>query len=166
MTDLGLVRRTLPLSAILATRAAMDEVIVSERLSETPDAPIFVKARQDMPGLWELADGHHRVAAALRQGRLTIEADCDPQPDDEPLSPPFYLFPTGVTIDFDDSGIGDRMVVEVPGDERCDHYEETCAVYAVNVDHVSEYRDVQCPSGRYRLRPGPAGWARAEDIEN
>jgi hypothetical protein len=41
---------TLPLSALIAGQAAMAEVLASGRLSDTPDEPINVSARTDMPG--------------------------------------------------------------------------------------------------------------------
>lgn len=87
-----LPQATLPLTALVTTVDAMTETLASGRVSDTPDAPLWVKARPDLPGLWEIADGHHRVAAAIRAGRATILADLDPIPDDEPYEPPFYDF--------------------------------------------------------------------------
>ena len=60
------------------------------RGSETPDYPVWLKAREDMPGHYEMGDGHHRLAEALARGQTTVKAFLDPQPDDEPLQRPFY----------------------------------------------------------------------------
>lgn len=60
--------------------------------------------------------------------------------------------------------IGAKMVVEVPGDGFAYSYEEMGHIVAEGQDDVSDYRDVQCPSGLFRVRFGPGGWSRAEDI--
>jgi hypothetical protein len=85
-------RRTVRLTDLIARKADMEEVFSSGRRSEDSSQPIWVKARSDTPGLYEVADGHHRIADAIRNGRDTIEADIDSMPDDEPLEPPFYDF--------------------------------------------------------------------------
>ena len=82
----------LPLTALICRDEDMREVLASGRASATPDAAVWVKAREDRPGLWEIADGHHRVAYALRSGTGVIRAELDPAPDDEPLNGPFYDF--------------------------------------------------------------------------
>jgi hypothetical protein len=82
----------LPLTDLLTTQAAMTDTLESGRISDTPADPILVKARDDLPGMWEIADGHHRVAAAMRAGQLTVRAHLDRVPDDEPLEPPFFDF--------------------------------------------------------------------------
>lgn len=79
---------------LVATAEAMAEVLASGRCSDTPDEPVWLKARDDMPGRWEIADGHHRVAAAIRAGATTVLADLDPVPDDELYEPPFHDFTT------------------------------------------------------------------------
>lgn len=70
----------------------MEEVLGSGRRSDTPDLPILVNARADMPGYFEIADGHHRVAEAIRKDRASIAAVIDPQPDTEPYDEPFFDF--------------------------------------------------------------------------
>lgn len=85
-------RQTVPLSALLTEDATMRAVLDSGVPSDTPDEPVWLKARPDLPGRWEIADGHHRVAQAIREGRTVILADLDPIPDDEPYEPPFYDF--------------------------------------------------------------------------
>lgn len=85
-------RLTLPLTDLVTEHQCLQDVLDSGRLSETPDAPLYVKARVDMPGKFEIADGHHRVAAALRAGIRSLPADADAQPDDEPYQPPFFDF--------------------------------------------------------------------------
>lgn len=81
-----------PLDRILARDKDMRETLSSGRESETPDEPVWLRARADMPEHFEIADGHHRVAAAIRAGRTHVAADLDRVPDDEPLQPPFYDF--------------------------------------------------------------------------
>lgn len=86
--------RTLPLTALIVEQDAMVSVLESGRISDTPDEPIYVCARVDMPGRYEISDGLHRVAAAIRAGRSEIRADVNPDPDDEPYEKPFYDFST------------------------------------------------------------------------
>lgn len=83
---------TLPLRALIVTDGAMREVLASGRVSDTPDEPVLVRASEEFPGLWEVADGHHRVAHALRAGQVTVTALLDLIPDDEPYTRPFYDF--------------------------------------------------------------------------
>lgn len=85
------IRATLPLTALLAADAAMRATLQSGRRSQSPDEPVLVRATPDAT-LWEVADGHHRIAHALREGRTHITVDIDPVPDDEPLTGPFYDF--------------------------------------------------------------------------
>lgn len=73
--------------------------------SETPDDPIYVKARHDIPGKYEIADGHHRVADAIRNGRDHVRALIDPYEDEEPYEAPFYDF---------SQHMGDKAVVQSP----------------------------------------------------
>lgn len=87
----GYERRVVPLSDLVARDADMKEVLGSGRTSLTPDQPVLLKTREDGAG-FEVADGHHRLADAIRQGKTHIQADIDPNPDDEPLEPPFYDF--------------------------------------------------------------------------
>lgn len=89
---LRLRRAVVPLTVVLANDADMCEVLASGRVSETPDAPVWLNARPDMPGLWELANGHHRVADLLRRGVSEVDAELDPCEDDEPLEGPFFDF--------------------------------------------------------------------------
>lgn len=83
---------TLPVTDLITTRAAMTEVLGSDRVSDTPDAPVLVRARQDDPTRWEIADGHHRVAEALRDGRTEVKVVFDTGFDDEPYEGDFYDF--------------------------------------------------------------------------
>lgn len=80
------------LTNLVTPARCMDEVLASGRASDTPDAPAWLKARSDMPGKWEIADGHHRVAQAIREGRTTVLGDLDLIPDDEPYEGPFFDF--------------------------------------------------------------------------
>lgn len=70
----------------------MVETLASGRSSESPGEPVEVTVRKDEPGRYEVADGHHRIAEAIRNGLTHIDADAWPKPDDEPLEPPFYDF--------------------------------------------------------------------------
>lgn len=80
------------LTALIAEHDAMQEVLDSARDSDTPHAPLYLKPRADMVGRFELADGHHHVAAALRSGITVLPALVEDQPDDEPYQPPFFDF--------------------------------------------------------------------------
>lgn len=84
--------RRFPLSAILARQEDMAEVLASGRVSRTPDAPVELRIRPDLPGLYELCDGHHRIADKIRKGETHTDADIDLCPDDEPLQGPFWDF--------------------------------------------------------------------------
>lgn len=86
------VRTLVPLTAIVTSHAAMVEALTCDRESETPDEPVWLRVRADVPGRYEIADGHHRVAAALRAGHTTVLADIDLVPDDEPYQAPFFDF--------------------------------------------------------------------------
>lgn len=71
----------------------MQDVLTSGRVSDTPYAPVTLTAREDLPGHWEIADGHHRVAAAIRDGYTVIVADLDSCPDEEPYEPSVLRLP-------------------------------------------------------------------------
>jgi hypothetical protein len=90
-THLRYVER-FPLTSLIARQDDMQEVLDSNRRTDSPGEPIWVKARDDMPGKYEIADGHHRVADVIRAGGTHISADLDPDEDDEPYDPPFYDF--------------------------------------------------------------------------
>lgn len=83
-----------PLALLVTADSVMVEVLRSGRISTTPTEPIYICVRKDMPGRFEVSDGHHRIAAALRAGQREIHAIINPDPDDEPYDPPFYTFPT------------------------------------------------------------------------
>ncbi len=89
------VDEAFPIASIITDASAMrwtiDHVRQGHR-SDTPEAACWLKARLDMPGFYELADGHHRVADALLRGATTVRAELDPIPDDEPYEGPFYDF--------------------------------------------------------------------------
>lgn len=84
---------TLALSDLVTSEVAMVEVLQSGRVSDTPEEPISVCVRVDAPGFFEVSDGHHRIAAALRADLRDIRAYVRAEPDDEPYMPPFYVFP-------------------------------------------------------------------------
>lgn len=88
----------LPLTALICRDEDLREVLASGRRSDTPEAPVWVKASEAHPGLWEIADGHHRVAHAMQSECLTVCAELDPVPDDEPYEEPFYDF--GLPVPF------------------------------------------------------------------
>jgi len=83
-------RRLLPLTDLIANDKNMREVLSSGRRSETVGA-IHVWPRDDMPG-FEIGDGHHRVADAIRRGETHIDSEVEPWPDEEQYDPPFYDF--------------------------------------------------------------------------
>lgn len=87
------VRARIPLACLIAEIDAMQDTLDLGVPSDTPHDPILVRCRDDMTGRFELADGHHRVAAALRRGERFVEAEIDPLVDDEPYEPPFFRFP-------------------------------------------------------------------------
>lgn len=91
-TDGTWVRRLVPLTALVTTHDCMQAVLDAGVCSETPDEPIWVRVRDDVVGRYEIADGHHRVGAALRAGHTHLWADIDIVPDDEPYEAPFYDF--------------------------------------------------------------------------
>lgn len=80
-----------PLTSLITTEDAMRDTLASGRCSETPDEPSLLNVRDDGLG-FEIADGHHRIAAAIRRGEDAISAEIDLQPDPDPYQPPFYDF--------------------------------------------------------------------------
>lgn len=97
-TKRPMVEAIVPLTALITTRAAMTEVLASGRTSDTPHDPIWLNASAAHPGMWEIADGHHRVARALRVGAATVPALLDPVPDEEPYEEPYYYFGPATTF--------------------------------------------------------------------
>lgn len=89
--NVDMEQRMVNLTDLVARDKDMRSVLDSGRVSDTPDVPVWLRVRSDGPGL-EIADGYHRVAQALRDGRSAILADIDPVPDDEPLVGPFFDF--------------------------------------------------------------------------
>lgn len=87
----GYRREVVPLTRLVTPSAVMSEVIRSGRESDTPDEPVLLRARGDGEG-YEIADGHHRVAGAVKRGDSHVVADVDDVPDDEPYEPPFHDF--------------------------------------------------------------------------
>jgi ParB-like chromosome segregation protein Spo0J len=75
------------LDQLVTSDRSMREVLGSGRTSKTP-GPIHVFPRDDMPG-FEISDGHHRVADAIRAGKTEIDAEIEPGPDDEQYEPPY-----------------------------------------------------------------------------
>ena len=88
----GTVRRRLPLAWLIVERDAMAAVLASRRPSRTPDQPILARCRRGPRGRYEVRGGLHRVAAAIRRGARTIDADIDLVPGGEPMQPPFWDF--------------------------------------------------------------------------
>lgn len=92
----GYVRNVqVPLSALVADHDTMVGVVrdvVGGLVSETPHEPVDLCLRVDATGRYEIADGHHRVAAAMLAGETHIVADIYPMGDDEPYEGPFYDF--------------------------------------------------------------------------
>jgi hypothetical protein len=88
----GTVRRRLPLTWLVAARDAVAAALASGDCSPAPDRPIPARCRWGPDGLYEVRDGLYRVAAAIRRGERTIDADIDPVPSAEPLRPPFWDF--------------------------------------------------------------------------
>lgn len=82
----------LPLSALVTTHTAMTETLDSGRESDSPDEPVLVRARMDDPSRWEIADGHHRVARAIRRGASSVRVEFDTTFDDEPYEGQLYDF--------------------------------------------------------------------------
>lgn len=92
---MGIRTTTVRLGDVLARHDDMIKTLASGRVSDTPEEPIFLCGREDMPDRFELCDGHHRVAAMLRAGAnadTEVIADICPGFDEEPLEPPFYDF--------------------------------------------------------------------------
>ena len=81
-----------PIAALVTTYAAVTQCARTGRVSESPDEPLDLTVRSDVPGRYEISDGHHRVVAALRAGHTHLRADIWPVPDDEPYTGPFYDF--------------------------------------------------------------------------
>ena len=113
----------LPLTALIAEHAAMEETLASGRISETPEEPVYVKARPDLSGKWEIADGHHRVAAAIRGKLPSVAVLMDQLPDDEPYDEPFYPFVAPVLPEWADEALegvyaGQTLYVQQQ-EERC-----------------------------------------------
>ena len=96
VTDNGYVRARVRLDRIAALHEDMSETLGSGRESETPEAPLLLRVEEtdSLDGFtrFELSDGHHRAAHALRAGDCWVEAEIDPRPDEEPLEGPFYDF--------------------------------------------------------------------------
>ena len=80
---------------LVTSGSGMAEVLASGRSSETTGPVVLVKHHDGSlvwNGRWEIADGHHRVADALRAGRSTIVASLEDYMDDEPYEAPFFDF--------------------------------------------------------------------------
>lgn len=94
----------LPITALVTTASAMTEVLTSGRRSDSPDDPVLVRARYDDPARWEVADGHHRIADAIRAGRTTVTVEFDTCFDDEPYEGHLYDFAQHLPADAPDGG--------------------------------------------------------------
>jgi hypothetical protein len=95
----------LPITALVTTSSAMTEVLVSGRPSESPDDPVLVRAREGDPTRWEVADGHHRVADAIRAGRTSVTVEFDTCFDDEPYEGDLYDFAQHLPACAPDGGV-------------------------------------------------------------
>lgn len=135
-------RRQVPLTDLIARDDDMREVLSSGRVSRTPDEPVYLKARSDMPGKYEIADGHHRVADAIRSGRGHVEADIDDVPDDEPLDPPFYDFSSHYRL-------GRREAARLSDAPPPDHM--ACGPQARTVWLHADDRDPRCTACGHRV---------------
>lgn len=93
VTANGYVRADVRLDRIITEKAVMEAVLAGGVPSDTPDAPLLLRACDLDPFRFELADGHHRVAQALRDGRGWLTSDIDPFVDEEPYEGVFYQFP-------------------------------------------------------------------------
>lgn len=87
-----LERKRVPLTDLVAQRDVMEAVLASGVPSDTPDEPVYTKPSPFLPGKYEIADGHHRVAETIRQGGTHVDIDHDPIEDDEPYEGPYYDF--------------------------------------------------------------------------
>ena len=74
------------------SHACMQAVLDAAVPSDTPDEPVWLRVREDVVGRYEIADGHHRVATALKAGQTHLWADIDVVPDEEPYEGPFFDF--------------------------------------------------------------------------
>lgn len=83
-----------PLSALVAQHDVMSDVLTSGTPSDTPDEPVLLRiCPNGLVGRYEVADGHHRVAAAIRRGDTHVLADIEVDfPDDEPYPGPYFNF--------------------------------------------------------------------------
>lgn len=94
----GWLRAHLPLATLVTDHAVMTAVLDAATPSDTPDEPIWVRVRTNLDGRYEIADGHHRVAAAIKAGHTHVWADIDTVPDDEPYQGPFFDFAAIATV--------------------------------------------------------------------
>ena len=83
---------TLGIEHLLTNHRSMVEVISSLRVSETPDAPVELCRVEGRDDLFEIVDGHHRLARRLRNGETTVPVWITDDYDDEPYQGPFYDF--------------------------------------------------------------------------
>lgn len=114
------IRAIVPIANLRADADAMTQSLAHVRagtVSETPDEAVFVctipvqadffrpltttaDTTSDLATaafarfVYEVCDGHHRIAADLLAGHTHLVVDIDPIPDDEPLEGPFYDFAT------------------------------------------------------------------------
>ena len=82
----------LPLVRLVTAASDMEAVLSSGRLSLIPDEPIEVCLSPEGDGLYEIVDGHHRVAQAIREGRTEVSAHIYAYFDDEPYEKPHFDF--------------------------------------------------------------------------
>lgn len=83
-------RMTVPLTSLVTTHQAMTETLASRRATTT-EGPVEV-CFSSWTDRYEISDGHHRVAQAIREGRTHIEVILSHYHDDEPYQAPFYDF--------------------------------------------------------------------------
>lgn len=80
-----------PLANLVTEYDALTSTMASGRVSDTPDAPVELCLREGVAGRFEIVDGHHRIAAAVQDGRSEIAAVIRDYVDDEPYAPPFAV---------------------------------------------------------------------------
>lgn len=99
VTKSAYVAAEVRLDRIIARDDDVREVMASGRVSDTPDAPILLCARDDDPLRFELSDGHHRITRRISQGETWVRSVIDPMCDDEPLEGPWYDFAQHLTME-------------------------------------------------------------------
>jgi len=145
---------------------------LAKNIEDEREAGWFVAWVSDVFEEGDDPDDHYRVAVHDRHNGFSFLVSSPKQWEEirkgrlDAKGAPVVL--EGMELDgVPDSPIGEKILVQVPGDFRCpDGYEEFGVVFGAGADSISEYRDVRVDGvGNFRLRLGPNGWDRAEGIE-